>query len=58
MPMVRVNSGYKNLHNFFAYAFFLFLKNGSDSVNHADSEDINILVRLSGNSILKLMLNF
>ena len=47
--MRRLNSG----NNFFVWTFFSFQKLGNDSVNCADSGDINILVQFPGNSILR-----
>ena len=38
--MDRLNSGIKNRLNFFAWAIFLIQKFGTNSVNHADSGDI------------------
>ena len=37
---------------------FIFLKTATYSVNHADSEDIRILVQFPGNSILKFWVKF
>ena len=56
--MSRLNSGNKNPQNFFLGAIFLFQKMGTDSVNHADSGDIKVLVSFPGNSILKFFTNF
>ena len=41
-PMVRLNSGIRNRHNFFSVGDFLFQKIETDSVNLADSGDIKI----------------
>ena len=49
----RLNSGNRNEYNFFVFAIFIFQKSENDSVNHADSGDIKILVQLPGSSILK-----
>jgi len=54
----RLNSGRRNLHNFFLWAIFLFSKNGNESVNHADSGYIKLFVQFPGNSILKISLRF
>ena len=54
----RLNSGNKNPQNFFLGAIFLFKKKGTDSVNHADSGDIKVLVSFPGNSILKFFTIF
>ena len=54
----RLNSGNKNPQNVFLGAIFLFQKMGTDSVNHADSGDIKVLVSFPGNSILKFFTNF
>ena len=56
--MARLNSGNKNPQNVFLGAIFLFQKTGTDSVNHADSGDIKVLVSFPGNSILKFFTNF
>ena len=56
--MIRLNSGNNNPQNFFLRAIFLFQKMGTDSVNHADSRDIKVLVSFPGNSILKFFTNF
>ena len=56
--IIRLNSGNKNPQNFFLGAIFLFQKMGTDSVNHADSGDIKVLVSFPGNSILKFFTNF
>ena len=39
-------------------AILTFKKTATDSVNHADSGDINILVQFPGNSILKFWVKF
>ena len=44
LRMARLNSGIKNRLNFLAWAIYIFQKIVSDSVNHADSEDIKILM--------------
>ena len=54
----RLNSGFKNVHNSFMWTNFLFQKRRTDSVNHADSEDIKILIQFPGKSILKNSLHF
>ena len=54
----RLNSGIKSRHNFFVWACFLFQKIGRDSVNHAGSGDMKILVKFPGTSILKIFTNF
>ena len=56
--MYRLNSGIRNRHNFFLRAIFLFLKVGNESVNHADSEDIQLFVQFPGNSFLEISLRF
>ena len=56
--IVRLNSRIRNRDNFFVWAIFLFQKIGNDSVNLADSGDIQFLVQFPGNSILKILLNF
>ena len=48
--MFRLNSGNRNRHNFFILAILTLKKTPTDSVNHADSGDINILVQFPGNS--------
>ena len=58
----RLNSGIRNRYNFFMRFFekfeYLFQKIGSDSVNHAISWDIKVLVQFPGNSIVKFFTNF
>ena len=39
--MNKLNSGIRNCHNFFLRANFLFPRVGNESVNYADSGDIN-----------------
>ena len=58
MLILRLNSGIKNLNNFFALAIFLIQKIGTNSVIYADSGDIKIFVPFPGNSILKILQNF
>ena len=58
MTIHRLNSGNRNRHNFFMLAILSFQKTATDSVNHADSEDIKILVQFPGNSILKFWVKF
>ena len=54
----RWNSGIRKRNNFFVWATFLFQKIGNDSVNRADSGDIQFLVQFPGNSIFKILQNF
>jgi len=54
----RLNSGIRNRHNFFLRPIYIFQKVLSDSVNHADSEDVKVFVRFSENTILKFFTNF
>ena len=54
----RLISGKRNRHNFFVRPIFYFKKIGTESVNHPDSGDINILVQFPGNLILKFSSNF
>ena len=56
--MIRLNSGIKNLLNFLAWAIYIFQKVVSDSVNHADSEDIKILIQFPGKSIFENFAQF
>ena len=56
--MFRLNSGIKNRQNFFLWAIFLFSKIGNESVNHADSGDIQVFVQFPGNSFLEIPLRF
>jgi len=56
--MIRLNSGNRNRNNFFLRTIFQFQKIGTDSVNHADFEDIKFFVQFPGNSILKTSLRF
>ena len=49
--IVRLNSGTKNRHNFFVQAIFEYLIIRSDSVDHAESVNTNVLFQFSGNSI-------
>ena len=56
--ILRLNSGNRNRHNFFMLAILTLKKTATDSVNHADSGDINILVQFPGNSILKFWVKF
>ena len=56
--MVRLNSGIKNRLNFLAWAIYIFQKVVSDSVNHADSEDIKILIQFPGKSIFENFAQF
>ena len=56
--ILKLNSGKKNPKNCFLGAIFLFQKMGTDSVNHADSGDIKVLVSFPGNSILNFFTNF
>ena len=56
--MCRLNSGIKNRLNFFAWAIYIFQKVVSDSVNHADSEDIKILIQFPGKSIFENFAQF
>ena len=56
--MVRLDSGIRNRQNFFILAIFLFQKLGTDSVYHADSRNIQFLVRFLGNSFSELSTNF
>jgi hypothetical protein len=58
LVMFRLNSGNRNRHNFFILAILTLKKTPTDSVNHADSGDINILVQFPGNSILKFWVKF
>ena len=46
------------MDNFFEKSIFGYSKFGNESVDHADSEDIKILVQFPGNSILKFLLPF
>ena len=39
-------------------SIFVFKKNGTESVNHSVSGNINILLQFPGNSILKILLIF
>ena len=55
--IARLNSGIRKRHNLFVWAFFV-SKNGSDSMNHADTGDIKVLNRFPGNSISKFSTNF
>ena len=57
-PMIRLNSGNKNCHNFFIQANFKYLNIGSDSVDHDESGDTKVFVQFRGNSILKISLRF
>ena len=50
----RLNSGIRNRHVFFLWAFFYFKKTGNESVNHSDSQHIKIMGQFPGNSILKI----
>ena len=54
----RLISASQNRHNFFSGANFLYLNIGSDSMYHAESGDIKVLVQCHGNSILKTSLRF
>ena len=54
----RLNSGIKNRLNFLAWAIYIFQKVVSDSVNHADSEDIKILIQFPGKSIFENFAQF
>ncbi len=56
--ITRLNTGNRNRHNFFILAILTLKKTPTDSVNHADSGDINILVQFPGNSILKFWVKF
>ena len=56
--ITRLNAGIRNRHNFFLSPIFLFQKIGFDSVNHTDSENMNIFGQFPGNPILKFLLNF
>ena len=56
--MCRLNSGIRNRNNFFVCGIFLFQKIGNDSVNHADSGDIQFFVQFPGNSIFEFPTNF
>ena len=53
MVIYRLNSGIKNRLNFLAWAIYIFQKVVSDSVNHADCEDIKILIQFPGKSIFE-----
>ena len=57
-PMNRLNSGIKNRVNFLVSTIFLIQKVGTDSVNRADSGDIQIFIKFPGNPILKFLLEF
>ena len=54
----RLDSGNRKRHNFFMLAILTFQKTATDSVNHADSGDIKILVQFPWNSIFKLRVKF
>ena len=54
----RLNSGRRKRNYFFVWATFLFQKIGNDSMNRADSGDIQLLVQFPGNSIFKILQNF
>ena len=56
--ITRLNSGIKNRLNFLAWAIYIFQKVVSDSVNHADSEDIKILIQFPGKSIFENFAQF
>ena len=56
--MNRLNSGIKNRLNFLAWAIYIFQQVVSDSVNHADSEDIKILIQFPGKSIFENFAQF
>ena len=58
VPIVRLNSGIKNRLNFLAWAIYIFQQVVSDSVNHADSEDIKILIQFPGKSIFENFAQF
>ena len=53
--MSRLNSQFENAHNIFMLTNFPFQKRRTDSVNHADSEDIKILIQFPGKSIWKIL---
>ena len=54
----RLISASQNCHNFLSEANFLYLNIGIDSMYHAESGDIKVLVQCQGNSILKTSLRF
>ena len=56
--ILNMNSRIRNRNNFFVWATFLFQKIENDSVNRADSGDIQFLVQFPGNWILKSLQNF
>ena len=58
LGIARLNSGIKNRLNFLAWAIYIFQKVVSDSVNHADSEDIKILIQFPGKSIFENFAQF
>ena len=55
--ITRLNSGTRNQHYFFIVTSFLYRNIESDSVDHAESGDIKILIKFLGNSLLKFLLN-